>query len=191
MFDGADVQELAPTQSSYIEIFNGQRRTRKTVTLGYSITPTVQGTMTIPAFPINVDGKEYVVGPYSVTVKVAGPAALLEVIAAKESVYVGEAVPLTLRLLIKPYRDARSNYTTNESFMWSLVDHQHSDWGGFESYLRELANRDQTVRGKPVVRCWMRQRMKRITRMNFGIRSGPGARRIWVWARSIFTCTTL
>jgi hypothetical protein len=149
---GLAIEELSPSRNTSVDMV--KRTTHTSIILRYNITPTRAGVLTIPALTLTVDGEPRTVGPFNLTVKSAGPLLIVEVIAAKSSVYVGEPLPLTLRVLVKPFREPRLNRTLTEADMWDLLDLQNSKWGGFESVLRDLGSRDQRPSGKPQVRAF-------------------------------------
>jgi hypothetical protein len=147
-----DVLELRPTESTSVRITDGHAVQRRIVTLRYQLTSQRAGTVLVPAFSLRVDGEERTVGPFSFEVRAGGPPVICEVVPDREQVYVGEAVTLRLRVSIKVFRDLRLNQTLSEGRMWNSIDLNASQWGVFESTLREMHQRDRRPQGNLQVR---------------------------------------
>ncbi len=152
--DGCDVRSAgAPSQSSQITIINGRRSENRSVTMQYLITPRRAGNFTIPPLTISVDGRNVTTQPltFVATKSVTGDLLFVEIAGGKKKVFVGEPLDLTLKIWIKPYRDAERNATLSEGDMWNMISDQTS-WGGFADRLRELAQNNQRPGGEEVLR---------------------------------------
>jgi hypothetical protein len=109
--DGLRISYLGPSQNTSMRLENGSMVTESSVTYIYQVEPTRTGTFTVPALRISVDGRAFQTQP--VGLKVQGrddPSArtdpargFLEMTLPKKTVYVGESVPVEIRL----YVDAR------------------------------------------------------------------------------------
>lgn len=105
--DGLDVRFAFPSSSQHIEIINGRMKAEKRTTLLYEIVPQREGDFTIPALQVPVDGKVYQTTPVGLKVQKQGAApdgsaplsASLEIEVKRTEVYVGEVVPVEVRLI--------------------------------------------------------------------------------------------
>jgi tetratricopeptide (TPR) repeat protein len=152
--DGCDSRAAgSPTQSSHVTIINGRRNERRSVTMQYLITPRRAGTFQIPSLAFNVDGRQVTTEPmrFVATKSVTGDLLFVEIAGSKDKVFVGQPIELTLKIWIKPYRDAERNITLSEESMWRMISRQTS-WGGFAKRLEELANNNQRPGGREVLR---------------------------------------
>jgi tetratricopeptide (TPR) repeat protein len=152
--DGCDIRSSgAPSQSSQVTIINGRRTERRSVTLRYLITPRREGAFEIPALKMVVDGRSLSTQPirFVATKSVTGDLLFVKIEGSKERVFVGEPLDLTLKIWIKPYRDAERNRTLSEGDMWNMISDQTS-WGGFSDRMRELTENNQRPGGVEVLR---------------------------------------
>jgi len=105
--DGFQVQYLGP--STQVSIVNGKMSAR--VSHVYALTPGRTGRFTIGPFRVDYDGRSYQTSPITVTVVPAGQARgsgsapasselWLEVIPRKTDVFVGERLPVTIKLYV-------------------------------------------------------------------------------------------
>ena len=134
-------------------IINGRRSERRSITMQYLITPRREGTFEIPSLVLNVDGKTVKTDPlrFVATKSVTGDLLFVEIEGSKQKVFVGQPLNLTLKIWIKPYRDAERNMTLSEADMWNMISRQTS-WGGFAQRLEELAKNNQRPGGQEVLR---------------------------------------
>jgi hypothetical protein len=113
--DGLSIQYYGPSQSSQIQIVNGRFTSSSTLTHVYSVVPQRAGTFTIPAFTLSADGRTLRTLPVTLRVEpntntgagggqeAQGQLGFAEFQLPKKTVYLGETIPVTLRL----YVDAR------------------------------------------------------------------------------------
>jgi len=108
--EGCTVQQRGEgLNSRFTQIVGGRiTETRKRV-YEYELTPTRVGTLLIPAIPVNVDGQTMKTRPVRLTVRPSNAAELFfaEITIDKRRVYIGEEVPATMTLWIKPARYGR------------------------------------------------------------------------------------
>lgn len=152
--DGCDIRSAGtPSQSSQITIINGRRSETRSVTMQYMITPRREGSFEIPSLKIEVDGKTTTTQPqrFIATKSVTGDLLFVEIEGGKDEVFVGQPLDLTLKIWVKPYRDAERNMTLSEGDMWQMVAEQTS-WGGFTARMKELAENNQRPSGSEVLR---------------------------------------
>ncbi len=152
--DGCDVRAAGtPSQSSQVTIINGRRSESRSVTMQYLITPRREGTFTIPSLAFDVNGKTMTTHPlpFAATKSVTGDLLRVEIEGGKDKVFVGQPLDLTLKIWLKPYRDADRNLTLSEADMWQMISEQTS-WGGFTARMKELAENNQRPAGREVLR---------------------------------------
>ncbi|MHC5024729.1 MAG: BatD family protein, partial [Planctomycetota bacterium] len=133
-------------------IINGQEmRNDQGIRLAYPVTATSPGIYTIGPIIVVADGQTMTTKPVTFTARRADADDLLlvEVIPEKETVYLGEAAELTLRVWIKPYDDAEFKTRLSSNDMWSLLDVGRSEWGDFDETIRALIS-DQFGRPRPL-----------------------------------------
>lgn len=112
--DGLDFDYVGPQTRYDVHFDNGSFTRSSTVTHVYQVTPRKEGTFTVPSLQIEVNGRVLKTEPVSLTVSAAGaagggnapaPGAVdrtgrAEFVLPKKSLYVGETIPVELRLLI-------------------------------------------------------------------------------------------
>jgi hypothetical protein len=112
--EGLSVQYYGTSQSSQVQIGNGRMTSTNIYTHVYHVIPQRAGTFTIPAFSLFVDGRTVRTLPVTLRVEPGtgrssgeatanGELGFAEFQVAKKTVYLGETIPVTLRL----YVDAR------------------------------------------------------------------------------------
>ncbi len=154
VIDGCEVRSAgAPAQSTQITIINGRRRQSSSVTLQYLVTPRREGSFTIPAMTLQVDGKAVKTQPqrFVASRSETGDLLFVSIEGSRQKVYVGQPIDLTLRIWLKPFRDPKTGQTLSEGDMWGLLADSTS-WGGFEPRLKELAQKRQRPGGREVLR---------------------------------------
>src|SRR5436190_781739 len=123
--DGAAVQPVpGSNRSSMTQIVNGQMKQRDTVTLTYRVVPSRAGVITIPPITVKADGQSFTSDAIEISVTKSETSDLLfvDVQTDKTSVYVGQALPVTLRVWVRPYQDRRMDLRLNADQMFSLID---------------------------------------------------------------------
>lgn len=151
---GCEIESAGtPAQSTQISIINGRRRESRSVTLSYMITPRRVGTFEIPSFDIIVDGEPLKTDPIRFVATKSENDSLLfvEIVGGKDKVYVGQALPLTLKIWIKPFVDRERRLRLSEANMWQMISRQ-TKWGSFGDALQRLADNNQRPGGKEVLR---------------------------------------
>ena len=138
-------------QSSSVTIING--RVQKNISaqvLRIEITPLTEGEFTVPSIPIVVDGPDTVdagILNRCFHKSETGDLLFAEIVGKHPSIYVGQAIDLTLKIWIKPYRDRDSQATLSISQMLRLVSEPGTRWGPFaESW------GNNKIRGQEVLR---------------------------------------
>jgi hypothetical protein len=139
------------TQTSNI---NGRVTLKKTLSYGFQLTPREAGRITIPPVVVRADGQQYRTQPIDIVVTKSDTGDLLfvEVKGSRESVYVGEAIDVTLQIWLKPYVDRRRRVKLDEGDMWSRIRLDDSEWGVFFEVLQQLATRRQRPGGREMLR---------------------------------------
>lgn len=87
-------------------IINGRVTHSRSRTYSFEVTPTAVGELVIPAVPVTVDGQAFRTRPVTLTVRPsdAGQLCLADIVTGRSRLYVGQRVPITLTLWIKPAR---------------------------------------------------------------------------------------
>ncbi len=152
--DGCDIRLAGtPQQMSQITIINGRRSESRSSTLQYIITPRREGTFTIPALTLEVDGKMVSTEPqrFVASKSETGDLMFVEIDGGKKQVFVGQPLDLTLKIWIKPFRDPKTGRFMSEGEMWETIS-ASSSWGGFADRMNELAKNRQRPGGEEVLR---------------------------------------
>jgi hypothetical protein len=125
--------EPSASRSSYTQIINNRQITEtQTVELTYQLVAEREGTFTIPPIAVLADGQEHMTRSITLVAarSEAGDLLSVEVVSPRDTWYVGEKVPLTLEVWLKPFEDPRVG-TLDEGQMWSAVDLRRSSLGIF------------------------------------------------------------
>ncbi|MFG0266286.1 MAG: BatD family protein [Rhodopirellula sp. JB055] len=152
--DGVEiVREGVPQQSRQVTVINGQMIQKQSVTFLYRVTPKVAGSFEIPSMGIRADGDVFQTEPmtFVATVSDTGDLLFVEIEGGKSHVYVGEPIPLTLKIWLRPYRLVEQEATLSEGDMWSMISSQ-TEWGEFNKAMEEMAARNQRPGGRSVLR---------------------------------------
>lgn len=147
--------ELAPGRSTsrQIEFTNGRGSSRSTTQMTMLITPEREGTFKIPPISITVDGRVYSSDASTITTVASTATSLLkvEVTSPAKSAWLGETVPVVLRILVSPYRSPEHGVVMSEGDMWQFIDLERSDLGMFRSAFVELNERGRRPQGHEVL----------------------------------------
>ncbi len=76
---------------------------------------------------------------------------IVEVEGKEREIFVGEALNLTLKIWIRPYKDKQREITLDEANMWNLISEQ-SSWGPFAESLQKMSADNQRPGGNQVLR---------------------------------------
>ena len=106
--DGLDIRYVGPSTNSVMRLDQNGFHSETTTVQVYQVTAAKNGTFTIPAVEVDVDGRKYKTEPVTLTVQqsavedAARPQAQgkLELIVPKTTAYVGEMIPVELRLYV-------------------------------------------------------------------------------------------
>jgi tetratricopeptide (TPR) repeat protein len=142
-----------PSRSTQTTIINGSVSTRSSVTYSFTLTPTRTGAFQIPAIEVQADGETLSTRPFDFVASKSetGDLLFVEIIGREKEIYVGQALDLTLKIWVRPYRDAEYNVTLSEGDMWQLLS-QKSQWGRFAERITELTEKNQRPVGSEVFR---------------------------------------
>jgi hypothetical protein len=113
---GLEIRYLGPSSSNVVRISGGGFFRETTTTYVYQVTAEKDGTYTIPAVDVIVDGQKYRTEPVALAVQKSAVAdaerpqvqGFAEVILSKKTAYVGEVIPVELKL----YIDSRVRWQT-------------------------------------------------------------------------------
>lgn len=117
--DGATLREQPGTsESSYTSIVNGRVTQTRTRTYTFELIATVPGELLIPPFSVRADGQTLKTTPLRLAVRPSDADRLfaVEVSAGRQRVYVGQRVPLTLTIWVKPARYGSQVLDADEMF---------------------------------------------------------------------------
>ena len=109
--DGLEIRYAGTTKQQSLQFGFGNNRNESSLIYLYEVTPAKNGTFTFPAIAVDVDGQTLKTEPVKLTVQASSvdestrPRAqgIVELIVAKKTAYVGEMIPVEVRL----YVDAR------------------------------------------------------------------------------------
>lgn len=142
-----------PSRSSQMTVINGRMNQRVSVTYDYQLVPAREGSFTVPAIQVEVDGRKYKTNPQTIVVSRSDTGDLLfvEVTGNRDKIYLGEALDITLQIWIKPYNDRNFSVKLNEATMWGLLD-SASQWGPFLEPLQQMLRNRQRPAGREMLR---------------------------------------
>jgi hypothetical protein len=106
---GAVVRQLGgASEMSQTSIINGRLTQSHSRTYSFELTPQKVGELVIPPIPVHVDGKVLMTRELRLTVRPSDADQLfaIDVTAGRSRIYVGQRVPLTMTIWVKPSRYA-------------------------------------------------------------------------------------
>ena len=104
---GYAMRQLPDTsEASYTSIVGGRVTKRRTLTYHYELTALKTGELVIPPIPVSVDGETLETREVRMEVRPSNAAELLivEISAGRGRLYVGQRIPLTMTIWVKPAR---------------------------------------------------------------------------------------
>jgi len=152
--DGLEIESAgSPSRSSRVSIINGRRTSSTSITFAFRVTPQREGTFRIPSLVVNVDGRAAKTQPLSLvaTKSETGDLMFVEVAGKQDSIYVGQALDLKLKIWLRPFRDPQRDVVLSEADMWKLISEQ-TNWGPFADRISELAADNRRPGGEEVLR---------------------------------------
>ncbi|NND98677.1 MAG: BatD protein, partial [Pirellulaceae bacterium] len=152
--EGLSIQPAGPpSRSTQISIANGRRSETSSTTYSFRVTPREVGTFQIPPFQIKADGRTHQTQSMTLVASKSetGDLLLVEIEGKQESIYVGQALELTLKIWVRPYRDQQRNVVLSEGDMWNLIA-EETNWGPFSERIASLRDQNQRPGGKEVLR---------------------------------------
>lgn len=137
---GAEVSSSTPSRSEFTEIINGRVSRSVTLTHRFTITPSAEGTITVPPIAVTVGGQRYSSEPHRITVLplASDDRLFADIVVDPTTAWVGQGLEVTLRIWIKRHTDPRWSVTIPAESMWSFLE-DSSRWGVFESTVRAFA----------------------------------------------------
>jgi tetratricopeptide (TPR) repeat protein len=152
--DGLIIESVGgPARSSKTTIINGRKTERSSIVFTFRVTPEREGSFTIPPIRVATDGVAMVSKAVRIIATKSEPSDLLivEVEGKEKEIFVGEALNLTLKIWVRPYRDKQLEITLDEANMWNLIS-QRSNWGPFAESLQKMSEDNQRPGGNQVLR---------------------------------------
>ncbi len=145
--DGLIIESVGgPSRSSQTTIINGRKTERSSIIFTFRVTPEREGTFTIPPIRVVTDGMTMISKAVRIVASKSEPGDLLfvEIEGKEKEIFVGEALDLTLKIWIRPYKDKQLGITLDEANMWNLISEQ-TNWGPFADSLQKMAEDNRTT----------------------------------------------
>src|SRR4051794_25543028 len=152
--DGLDILDRGiPARSTQITTINGHTTTRTSLTFSFEVTPQRPGTFRIPPIIVHADGADQETQALELvaTKSETGDVLFVEVVGKQREIYVGQALDLSLKIWLRPYRDREHGITLSERDMWQMVS-DASNWGPFSDSIQQLLAKNQRPVGQEVLR---------------------------------------
>ena len=152
--DGLEIASAgAPSQSQRVMNINGRVTSTVSSVYQWQVTPTREGTFTIPPIKVRADGMTSITKAIRITASKSDPGDLMmvEVESNQQSVYVGEPIELTLKIDVKAYIDKEENIRLSDGSMWGLLS-DRTRWGVFGETIEQLTMNRMQPRGTEIIR---------------------------------------
>ena len=152
--DGLDIQSRGtPSQSTQITSINGRTTKSTTLTYVYEVVPTRAGNFRIPPIMIELDGTKQRTQAieFVASKSETGNLMFVEVAGKEKQIYVGQALDLTLKIWLRPFRDTERDITLSAGDMWQMVS-PRSSWGVFQDRIEQMAANREGPHGEEVLR---------------------------------------
>ncbi len=152
--DGLTIESMGgPSRSSQTTIINGRKTERTSIIFTFRVTPEREGTFTIPPIRVAADGMTMISKAVRIVASKSEPGDLLfvEIEGNEKEIFVGEALDLTLKLWVRPYKDKQLGITLDEANMWNLIS-QQTNWGPFAESIQKMAEDNERPSGERVLR---------------------------------------
>ena len=152
--DGLKIEQAgAPARSSRISIINGRRTASQSTTYTWRVTPTREGAFVIPSFDIRTRSGVRSTEPVKIvaTRSETDDLVFAEVDGARDQVYVGQSLPVTLKIWIRPYADRDLKIKLSPRDMFNLIS-DDSDWGIFADTIQKAREGESSIRSSKVLR---------------------------------------
>ena len=134
-----------PSTSFFQSSINGRRRVDLTV--AYPVVAREVGTLVMPSFSLDIDGRTFEIREVAITVESAdaGDLMFVEIETTDAAPYLGETIELRLRLYVREFTDPSFERRLSGGEMWSMVALRSSQWSVFGDELKRALPR--TFRG--------------------------------------------
>ncbi|TWU25859.1 BatD family protein [Bythopirellula polymerisocia] len=152
--DGLDIHSRGtPSQSTQITAINGRTTKNTSLTYVYEVVPVRAGSFRIPPITIEMDGtqKQTQAIEFVASKSETGDLMFVEVAGKEKEIYVGQALDLTLKIWLRPFRDSERNITLSAGDMWKMIS-PSSSWGVFGDRIEQMANTGQRPKAQEVLR---------------------------------------
>jgi hypothetical protein len=149
--EGADVRLMPGSRTmTSTSIINGRATTSTSTTFVFEIVPRRAGRFVIPPVMARADGQEFQTPalPFVVNQSETGDLLKVEVKADPTDPLVGEESLLTLRILVRPYREEAARISADEETMWGRIQRDRSEFGYFKPAMIELDRQRQRPAGR-------------------------------------------
>ena len=132
---GVSITSVGPaSRQSSFQWVNGHQTQQETLTYRFLIDSAIPGQYTIPEIVLRADGVAYSTEPVTLHFRSSAATNLLraEIQGVPDTAWVGDTIPATLRILIKPFEDAQlPDGVLSASDMWRQVQLDACRWGPF------------------------------------------------------------
>ncbi|QDU89709.1 hypothetical protein Pla175_31040 [Pirellulimonas nuda] len=152
--DGVEVRAAgAPARNTQITTINGRMTKSTSLTYAYELTPQRAGAFRVPPISVVADGTRLETRPieFVASKSETGDLLFVEVAGKENQIYVGQALDLTLKIWVRPFRDSDRGVTLSAGDMWRTIS-PRSGWGAFEDRMRELDSNRERPEGREVLR---------------------------------------
>lgn len=152
--DGLEIRSRGtPSRSTRITTINGKTTKTTSETYLYEIVPQREGSFSIPPISVQADGTRQPTKAikFVASKSETGDLMFVEVAGKEQQIYVGQALDLSLKVWLRPFRDSSRNLTLSAADMWQMISGR-SSWGAFAEELQQLANNGQRPAAQEVLR---------------------------------------
>ena len=152
--DGLTIKPAGvPQQQIMTTIINGRRSERSIFTYRYQITPTAAGDFLVPAITVETTTGAIDTKPFTISAEpsVTGDLLFAEIQTEDTSVFVGQAMDLTLKIWLKPFHSKKYDLTVSAEDMFRLVK-ETTNWGPFQDSIEKISKSELALRSRKVTR---------------------------------------
>lgn len=152
--DGLDIRSRGtPSRSTRITTINGRTTKNTSLTYVYEVVPQRAGNFHIPPITVTADGTQQKTRAidFVASKSETGDLMFVEMVGKENEIYVGQALDLTLKIWVRPFRDAERGITLSAGDMWQMIS-PRSSWGVFEDRMTQLADNRERPDAREVVR---------------------------------------
>lgn len=141
-------KQLGDRTSQQTTFINGKMTSSSSRIVTFFLTPTEEGTFTIPELTFAADAKTFHSTPREITIEVPPTSGVLEaeIVGTAGDVYLGRPIDLTLRIFMEVFSDPSNGITPDAQFMFQRI-RSDSNFGIFTEPLQDGNAKVQQVQG--------------------------------------------